>query len=1292
MRSVKVYTTQLRVRGGSVGVQIADALELLEARMRQAPSAAPAIATSSGSQEAVVSPPPPHVASLSVVDVVGMGNVALVTLRFQPSNGATFVNVYGVLDDVTTFLGRVAIPAPNQSGYSQISVPVLSPPVVDSIGIKLFVCAATETTEASIDETTPNVTVDIPAAGTLDGAPRATVSLTLGGFDDAVENVDATISVTCPDVPVTDVKLYAQYKPLTGGPILQPQYLGTMRGIRNGTSSRSMWFPLYPDELLQGVSPLPTSVEAVVYAVLELADTSPALVPENWANPDPQTATPYSTAPISLQSVSDAKYALALPRPSVTTYGYSQAEGGVDVWFRYAPPYPRGRFEGVSVYAQDDIGQRWFSFGDFIDNSDPNRTGEDVYGYVSFHYPMGDPRPERVVVSAESYGSNGERTRPPVISWTGGVPSGYGPNGFALLIDTVETALGSISISSASVQYRESEGGWQYRIAITLGGTAPSRLIYGGTSVFLRFSDEALPSTNEEWRNLRNIARHEPGEPLTIYSDWYPIRAGNSVHFWLKPVAADTTGATVVWGSTTGPYNVSLAPNIPGAGTHNFDFSAVLSGYWDDGNGVRLGKVDVSWTPLSRGDVIYTIWECRVNAQSPPLYSQYTKTEANTADSSLTMWVAPPKNDTEYLYLALTVNVPADGIWPSPTDYASGTLPVASVTLPVAGLSDQVTGFAVTVETDQTQDVPRGRFVFAFTKPADPDYHHVHIYRRPANSGGTPIADWLPDKVASIIGGGPGGWWPLPSKPEYWIFKAVACNSLGQENTVNPPEVFVAVPTSAGVMASKAAPGLVTGPLSVNVNNQVTIGPGAIGAEHIGSVNASVITGPIVANQIQSINANQINGLIAANQIAAINANQINGLILASQIDKVNASQINGLIQSSQIASITADKIAGQISASQISSVNATQISGVISAWQIGSVNASSITGVIVTQQLADSILSSARLLANSFAVPIKVSTLPGLPSADWPVGSLALRTSDKKLFKNVNNNWVEVSASTELTGALTASDITSISASSIVGLITAGQIQSINSSQINGLIQSSQIESISADKITGTISASQIGSVNASSITGQISSSQIASVSADKITGAISSSQINSITADKITGTITANQIGTVYAYQIVSDSPNVAIANLFVAGYLDVRSSPFNPNSGTVYCGAISSNNWRVEGSGNAVFESGQSYSWTLVGSPNVYLTPGGGTLAVNGTPLGAASFKNVGTGASDVAAGNHTHSGYSSSTHVHAITVTLSVNTSVIQYLNWDNNPESMTVVTDVSVASVTCGTPQ
>ncbi len=142
--------------------------------------------------------------------------------------------------------------------------------------------------------------------------------------------------------------------------------------------------------------------------------------------------------------------------------------------------------------------------------------------------------------------------------------------------------------------------------------------------------------------------------------------------------------------------------------------------------------------------------------------------------------------------------------------------------LPVAGLSEQVSNWSVTVETDQSQDIPRGRFVFSFTPPADPDYHHVNVYRRPADSLGNPLADWLPDKVASMITGGPGGWWPLPSQPEHWLFKAVACNSLGQENPVSPPTVFMTVPTSAGVTMSKAKPSGVTGPMAVDGQGRIT--------------------------------------------------------------------------------------------------------------------------------------------------------------------------------------------------------------------------------------------------------------------------------------------------------------------------------------------------------------------------------------------------------------------------------------------------------------------------------------
>jgi len=378
-------------------------------------------------------------------------------------------------------------------------------------------------------------------------------------------------------------------------------------------------------------------------------------------------------------------------------------------------------------------------------------------------------------------------------------------------------------IQSASMEYRDIESGWAYRIAITLGGAALTNIDYGGTDVWLRFADEPAPPQDEGWTALRHVAVHHAGAPATVYSDWYEIRPGTSMQFYLRPVSRSESGAIRRWGQQYGPTTISLGLGsvLPGAG-HNFGLQAILSGYWDDGNGVRLGKVDVSWTPLSKPGIVYGIWEARTSGSSPPAYGAFQRTEANTASSNLTMWVAPPKGSAEYLHLALICNVPDDGIWPSPTDYPQGGLPVASVFLPIAGLSDQVTGFAVTVETDQTQDIPRGRFVFAFTPPSDPDYHHVHIYRRPANSSGQPIGDWLPDKVASIMVGGPGGWWPLPSAPEYWIFKSVSCNSLGQENTASPPEFFIAVPTSSGVSATKAKPAMATGPLTVDGAGRIT--------------------------------------------------------------------------------------------------------------------------------------------------------------------------------------------------------------------------------------------------------------------------------------------------------------------------------------------------------------------------------------------------------------------------------------------------------------------------------------
>lgn len=828
---------------------------------------------------------------------------------------------------------------------------------------------------------------------------------------------------------------------------------------------------------------------------------------------------------------------------------------------------------------------------------------------------------------------------------------------------TPETVgLGYVVIDSAAVEFRQLEGGWSYRFVVSLSGDAISSPVYAGTAIYVRMSDDPEPQSASDWLTLRQVAEHRRGEPTTVYSPWYPIVPGTQRQYWMRPLIRPSDGSSSVWGTVVGPYTLNLPRTdaIPGL-EHNWGFSAQLNGYWDDGNGVRYGRIDVSWNPLPQSGIVYGIYEFRSPDADPPLYEAFRPTDANTVESSVTLWVPPPVGDGEYLHLALVAQLPAEGVWPRPVDYPAGKLPVATVWLPKAGLSDHVTDWQVTVETDQTQDVPRGRFVFSFTPPADPDFHHVHVYRRPANAQGDPIADWLPDKVASIMTGGPGGWWPLPSQPEYWLFKAVACNSLGQENDDGAPIVFVEVPTSDGVTASRVTPGAVTGPISVDGQGRITIFNGAITADHIASVSAGAIVGTITADKIESISADQIVGTITADRIGSIPANKITGKLQASQIESVAANQISGVLQAGQIASI----------------------------------NASQIEGVIVTQQLADQILNSARLLGDQLRVPVRVASLPQLPNPDWPPGSLALLTSDNTLWKNQNGSWVQVSASTELTGMIRSSDIVSISASKITGLITAGQIDMIEAGQINGLIQSNQIQSIhgskievgsiSSDKIAliegskievGSISGDriQIGAITGSHISiGAITGEKIAagSITAEKIAaGAITAEKIaaGAITAEKIAadaitatnivaGTITADKINTVNASSIVSGVGNEVSGDFWVSGKIRVGNG--------------------IDVVGNVSLQNGTVYATTLQAPTINALT----TLNVGGNEVKNAAFCEVGSGSGKVASGTHTHS----------ITVTLSVTKQTIWYRDADDNWYAVDVVTDVTVAGVSCGQP-
>jgi hypothetical protein len=367
----------------------------------------------------------------------------------------------------------------------------------------------------------------------------------------------------------------------------------------------------------------------------------------------------------------------------------------------------------------------------------------------------------------------------------------------------------------------------------------------------------------------------------------------------------------------------------------------------------------------------------------------------------------------------------------------------------------------------------------------------------------------------------------------------------GQIASVNAGSIVGSI--SAGQIGSVSATSIV-GTITAGQIGSVSAGTisGSITATQIGSVNATSITGVISAGQIGSVNANTISGLISSTQIGSVNAGVIQGAINSSQISSVSASSIIGtissgqigsvsasaivgLISSSQIGSVSATTIVGGITASQINNVSATTIVGSISAGQIGSVSATSITGVIVGAQLTDQILNTQRLIASDISVVRRLSTLPSLPDANYPVGALVLNTSNQTLYQNVSGTWTVVTSSSSVTGTLTANDIASVNANSIVGLIIANQISTVSASSITGSISSSQIGSVSASAITGTITASQIASVNATSLVGGITSSQITSVSATSITGGISSSQISSVSATSITGGITATQITSV-------------------------------------------------------------------------------------------------------------------------------------------------------------------
>jgi hypothetical protein len=98
------------------------------------------------------------------------------------------------------------------------------------------------------------------------------------------------------------------------------------------------------------------------------------------------------------------------------------------------------------------------------------------------------------------------------------------------------------------------------------------------------------------------------------------------------------------------------------------------------------------------------------------------------------------------------------------------------------------------------------------------------------------------------------------------------------------------------------------------------------------------------------------------------------------------------------------------------------------------------------------------------------------------------------------------------LTGALTSSQISSVSAPKVTGSLVDDQISSVSAAKVTGSLVDDQISSVSAAKVTGSLVDGQISSVSAAKVTGSLVDDQISSISSSKITGTDFSTQSNAL------------------------------------------------------------------------------------------------------------------------------------------------------------------------------------
>lgn len=578
--------------------------------------------------------------------------------------------------------------------------------------------------------------------------------------------------------------------------------------------------------------PMPsvTHIRWIIYAGSRTLDVSNGLIQLTSLSPvSPSNHTPYIIADLELASLPEEP---VIPTDvSILSVVPTMGDDTATITIQYMHPHdggdgnPRGSFDGVDAYTQDE-GGNVISQGRFPYVGSYGSGDASEHGVVTVSIPRPAVLPWRVWIHLPPFSSSyTTRFVRGVINADGVSLDGVA---YAHQLSTLSAGTSQIptpTIASVTVERARMAAGsnrYEYRFKLILSGAALTDPKYGGTQFRITWRSNGIAQDK--------AFQHNAGGSSTVYSPWYEIEAP------VKDVADimglsyatniyDVTSATNTVTATVEVTSGEVLPPIDG-GTAGVSILEYRTGQ----DGKQYAHVAVTFDPPDGTDTV-GIWLYEGAPGWTIDYSKFQALASWAVGGSIDFWYPRPEGGAR-LYVCITASNAAKGIWQSP----GAGLPVKYVDISGWALSTQISGFAITVETQLRGGVWCGRFKWAFTPPTDSNFWYCFIDRKPVDAS---FAD-LPDgssvykQVATPTESGEGDWWTMPAGVEHWVFRGRATNRSEQINSAAAPTVNVTVPKNPGVNLGQADPSTVGGDLYV----------GGGGLKNLTGVSGNIVQNP----------------------------------------------------------------------------------------------------------------------------------------------------------------------------------------------------------------------------------------------------------------------------------------------------------------------------------------------------------------------------------------------------------------------------------------------------------------